>query len=185
MPKLAVPVSGTGSILDAMIKYNVPINLVIADRPCRGLTIAKEAGIQTEFLPRKFGKDFDRKEYTRKTVQVLESYGIGLIAMAGYMTVLDDVIFLRYRNRLINIHPSLLPSFKGETAVKDALAWGVKVTGTTIHFATEELDQGPIIAQEAVPVLKNDTVDTLWERIKVVERRLYPTVVRQLLNELA
>lgn len=112
----------------------------------------------------------------------LKRYNIGLVAMAGFMTIFDPVIFEQYANRITNIHPALLPSFKGDHAVADALKFGVKVTGTTIHYATAELDNGPIIAQEAVPVLEGDTEKTLHERIKVVERRLYPEVVMKLLQ---
>ena len=181
MKKLAVLVSGTGSILEAMIKADLPIALVVADRECKGVDIAKDAGIKTVILHRIFGKDFDRKKYTEDTVEILKENNIDLIAMAGYMTVFDAVMFTYYQNRVLNIHPALLPSFKGDHAVRDALAFGAKVTGTTIHFATEKLDDGPIVAQEAVPILYYDTEATLHERIKVVERRLYPETVRRLL----
>lgn len=182
MAKLAVAVSGTGSILQAMIEVNLPIDLVFADRPCRGLEIAKAANIPTILLPRVFGKDFDRDAYTREVIKVLDKNQIDLVAMAGYMTVFGPVMFEQYANKIINIHPSLLPSFKGDHAVRDALAFGAKVTGTTIHVATAALDDGEIIAQEAVPVLDGDTVETLHERIKQVERRLYPETVRRLIS---
>ena len=184
-PKLAVPVSGQGSILEAMIKRGVPISLVIADRPCRGAEIAREANIPTVILQRSFKRDFDRRKFTLDFVGILVSREIGLVAMAGFMTIFDPVIFEFYENQIINIHPALLPSFKGEDAVRDALSFGVKVTGTTIHYATKGLDTGPIIAQEAVPVLEGDTVETLHERIKTVERRLYPEVVMKLLQEMS
>ena len=102
--------------------------------------------------------------------------------MAGFGTILDKPIHDEFRGRIVNTHPSLLPAFKGWHAVEDALAAGVKVTGCTVHFATLEVDDGPILAQEAVPVLDDDTVDTLHERIKDVERRLYPQVLRALLR---
>lgn len=184
MPKLAVPVSGKGSLLDAMISQKLPIALVIADRECRGVEIAISAGIDTVVLPRVFGETFDRDKYTLEVVDVLQRHKITLIAMAGYLTVLAPVFFEHFANRILNIHPSLLPAFKGEHAVKDALEAGVKITGTTIHIATEHLDAGLIIAQEAVRVLKGDDVDTLHERIKVVERRLYPEVIKHLLTPL-
>ncbi len=180
-PRLAVFVSGTGSILEAMIDQKIPIELVMADRECRGLEIAKSQAIDTEILSRTFGKSFDRHQYTQDTISMLIVHNIDLVAMAGYMTVFDAVIFEQYGACIINIHPSLLPSFKGERAVALALEFGVKVTGTTIHYATRKLDEGPIIAQEAVPVLPSDTVETLHERIKVVERRLYPATIRDLL----
>ena len=183
--KLAVPVSGTGTILEAMIQRGLPISLVIADRPCRGAEIAKEAKIPAHIIPRTFNEDFYRYSFTLDFIGFLDRYDIGLVAMAGFMTIFHPVIFKSYANRIINIHPALLPSFKGDHAVRDALAFGVKVTGTTIHYATSELDTGPIIAQEAVTVLEGDTVETLHERIKVVERRLYPEVVSKLLQTMS
>ena len=114
---------------------------------------------------------------------ILKEQSIDLVAMAGYMTVFSPIIFQDYKNQITNIHPSLLPSFKGDKAVDDALAFGVKVTGTTIHFATEKLDDGLIIAQEPVLIEKNDTIESLWERIKIVERRLYPEVISKLLKD--
>lgn len=184
MKKLAVMVSGSGTILEAMIEKGLPIILVIADRSCRGLEIAKSAGIKTVLLPRIFGKDFNRLQYTLDTVEVLKDNSIDIVAMAGYMTVFNKVMFesQNYKDRITNIHPALLPAFKGDHAVRDALAFGVKITGTTIHFATEKLDDGPIITQEAVPVLDGDTVEILHERIKIVERRLYPEAIRGLLS---
>ena len=182
MKKLAVLVSGTGSILEAMIKVKIPITLVLADRQCRGIEIAREANIPTEVFPRIFGKNFDREKYTLETVEILHRYSIDLVAMAGYMTVFSPVMFEHYRNKVLNIHPALLPAFKGGQAVRDALVFGAKVTGTTIHFATEVMDEGPIVAQEAVPILDGDTEETLHERIKIVERRLYPETVRKLLE---
>ena len=102
--------------------------------------------------------------------------------MAGFGTILDQPIHDAYPDAVVNTHPSLLPAFKGWHAVEDALAAGVKVTGCTVHFATLEVDEGPILAQEAVPVLPDDTAETLHERIKNVERRLYPEVLRALLE---
>jgi phosphoribosylglycinamide formyltransferase-1 len=103
--------------------------------------------------------------------------------MAGFMTVLDKPVFDAYQGRIVNTHPSLLPAFRGAHAVEDALAFGVQVTGCTVHVATVEVDDGPILAQEAVPVLPGDTVATLHERIKEVERRLYPEVVARLVTD--
>ena len=103
--------------------------------------------------------------------------------MAGFGTILDKPIHDRFADRIVNTHPALLPAFKGWHAVDDALAAGVKVTGSTVHYATLEVDDGPILAQEAVPVLADDTAATLHERIKDVERRLYPAVLRQLVEE--
>ncbi len=184
LKNLAVLVSGTGSLLEAMRAFPLPIKLVVADRECRGIEIAKAAGIKTEILPRVFGEAFDRKAYTEDVIELLKQNSIDLVVMAGYKTVFDKVMFepQNFLRRVTNSHPALLPSFKGNYAVRDALAFGVKVTGTTIHIATEKLDDGDIIAQEAVPVLEGDTLETLWERIKTVERKLYPEAVLKLLH---
>jgi len=180
MKNLAVFVSGTGSLLEAMIKEGLPIKLVLADRSCRGLEIAKTAGIPADLVLRdSFGPSFNREEYTDEVVSSLVSNQISFVAMAGFMTVLEARIFRSYPDKILNTHPALLPAFKGDHAVRDALAYGVKVTGCTIHIATEKLDEGRIIAQEAVPVIPGDTVETLHERIKQVERRLYPATIRE------
>lgn len=180
MKNLAIFVSGTGSLLEAMIQDRLPISLVLADRHCRGLEIAKDAGITQQLVERTdFSKTFDRRRYTIEINRTLLLFGINFVAMAGFMTILDPIIFKVYQDRILNTHPALLPSFKGDHAVRDALAFGVKVTGCTIHIATENLDQGKILAQEAVPVLPSDNQATLHERIKIVERRLYPATIRQ------
>ena len=180
--KFAVLVSGTGTLLDAVIVADINISLVLADRPCLGLEKAKAVGIPTELLRRTdFGRKeaFNREEYTLGVVSILKRYGIDFVSMAGFMTVLSDVIFVDYKGRIINNPPSLLPLFKGEDAVGDALAAGVKETGCTIHIATEVLDEGPILGQVTVPVLPNDTKAVLHERIKVQERILLPKVIRE------
>jgi phosphoribosylglycinamide formyltransferase-1 len=115
-------------------------------------------------------------------VEVLREHRVDLVAMAGFGTILGQAIHDAYPGAIVNTHPALLPSFKGWHAVEDALAYGVKVTGCTVHLATLEVDEGPILAQEAVPVLDGDTVETLHERIKDVERRLYPKVLRELVT---
>jgi phosphoribosylglycinamide formyltransferase-1 len=149
MKRLAVFVSGTGSLLEAMIKDGLKIQLVLADRECRGLEIAKEAGIPTQCVIRTdFSGKFNRYDHTRQIIAFLYSYDIDFIAMAGFMTILDATIFGRYKGKIINSHPALLPLFKGDHAVRDALASGTKVTGCTIHLATENLDEGKFLAQE-------------------------------------
>ena len=182
--RLAVFVSGKGTLLEAMIADKINISLVLADRECRGLHIAQEAGIPIEFLRRKdFCRGtagFNRRDYTIAVVGELKRWGICFVAMAGFMTILHPAIFEDgYKDRILNTHPALLPSFKGDHAVRDALAYGVKVTGCTIHVATENLDEGRIIAQEAVPVLPGDTEEILHERIKIIERVLYPRTIRE------
>ncbi len=182
--KLAVLVSGTGSLLEAMINEDLQIDLILADRHCRGIDeVPKIAGakgkpIETLLIPRLFGKEFNREEYTKEVTKVLLDRGITVIAMAGFMTFFSPEIFEHFGGKILNAHPSLLPSFKGDHAVRDALAFGVKVTGCTVHIATSELDAGPIISQNAVEVLPGDTVETLHERIKKVERVAYPKTVK-------
>jgi phosphoribosylglycinamide formyltransferase-1 len=102
--------------------------------------------------------------------------------MAGFMTILGPAAFSTFPERVLNTHPSLLPAFPGAHAVRDALAYGVRVTGCTVHLATEQVDHGPILAQESVPVLRHDDEATLHERIKAVERRLYPSIIEELLS---
>src|SRR5262245_63438437 len=130
-----------------------------------------------------FGRNFDRVAYTYRVVDVLKRHEIDIVAMAGFMTILAQPMHDAYGGRITNTHPSLLPAFKGAHAVEDAFAAGVKVTGCTVHVATLDLDNGPILAQEAVPVLPDDTAETLHERVKEVERRLYPQVLHELVED--
>ena len=175
--------SGSGTILQAILDADLPVAVVIVDRPCAATGRAETAGVPVEIVERtSFGPEFDRVAYTRRVVDALERHEVDLIAMAGFGTILDVPIHDAFPGRIVNTHPSLLPAFKGWHAVEDALAAGVKVTGLTAHVATLEVDDGPILAQEAVEVLDDDTVVTLHERIKAVERRRYPQVLRQLLE---
>jgi len=186
--RVAVLVSGTGSILDAMLAEDVPVTLVMADRPCRALEIAGAAGVDTELVDRAsfggFGGGFDRWAFTRKVTEVLGAHDIDLVAMAGFGTVLARPLFDAFSGRVVNTHPALLPAFPGWHAVEEALAAGAPVTGCTVHLATLDTDAGPVLAQEEVPVLDTDTVETLHERIKQVERRLYPATVKKMIGEL-
>ena len=130
----------------------MPVALVAADRPCRALEIAAERDIPTELLERtEWGTSFDRAAYTERLVKVLRTHAIDLVLMAGFGTVVPGLTDA-YPGRVLNSHPALLPAFKGWHAVRDALAAGVKVTGTTVHVATADVDEGPILAQEPVPV---------------------------------
>jgi phosphoribosylglycinamide formyltransferase-1 len=184
MRRVGVLASGSGTILQALIDADLPIAAVIVDRPCRAMEIAERAGFAVELVEREsFGPDFDRLAYTERLVDALKRHEIDLVAMAGFMTVLEHPIHDAYGGMITNTHPSLLPVFKGAHAVADALAAGVKVTGCTVHLATLQVDEGPILAQEPVPVRSDDTVESLHERIKEVERRLYPQVIRQLLED--
>jgi len=180
--RLAVLASGGGTILQSMLDADLPVALVLADRSCAALERAERADIPAELVERtSFGADFDRDAYSREVVGVLRAYRIDLVAMAGFGTILGQPVHDAFPGAIVNTHPALLPSFKGWHAVDDALAAGVKITGCTVHLATLEVDDGPILAQEAVPVLDDDTVETLHERIKDVERRLYPRVLRELI----
>ncbi len=184
-PRLGVLASGTGTILGAILDAGIPVRAVILDRVCPAAALADEAGVQTEVVEREsYGDDFDRVAYTHRVVEALKRHQIDVVAMAGFGTVLASPIFEVYPGRILNTHPALLPSFKGWHAVRDAIAFGAKVTGTTVHIATEEVDAGPILAQEAVRVEPGDSEETLHERIKVVERRLYPETIRQFLQEI-
>ena len=181
--RLAVLVSGTGTILDAMADAGLPVSFVVADRPCRAIEVAEGHGIPASVVERdSFGDDFDRTAYTEKLTAELEAADIDLIAMAGFGTILEQPVYERFAGRILNTHPSLLPAFPGWRAVDEALAHGVHVTGCTVHYAELEVDSGPILAQETVPVLSDDDVASLHERIKAVERRLYIDTFRRLLE---
>lgn len=184
--KLAVFVSGIGSLLEAMLEQNVPVRLVVADRACQGLQIAAQAGIPTVLVDRaqfKASQGFRRTAYTRALVMEVRDWDIQKIAMAGFMTRLARPMFDAYGDNILNNHPSLLPAFKGDNAVAAALAYGAKVTGFTIHVATLKLDSGPILFQTAVTVEESDTEATLHERIKVQERIHYPAYVNRWIAE--
>lgn len=173
--------SGSGTILRAMLDAELPVAVVLVDRDCGAVGIAGDGGVAVEIVERtSFGAEFDRVAYTHDVVDALARHGVDLVAMAGFGTILEKPIHDAYPDRIVNTHPALLPAFKGWHAVRDALDAGVKVTGCTVHVARLEVDEGPILAQEAVPVLDDDTVETLHERIKAVERRIYPQVLRSL-----
>ena len=181
--RVGVLASGGGSILEAILADGIPVEVVLVDRPCGATDVAARFGVPAVEVPRdSFGTGFDRVAYTERVVDALEAHRIDLVVMAGFGTILEKPIHDAYGGRILNSHPALLPAFPGWHAVADALAHGVKVTGTTIHVADLEVDTGPILAQEAVAVLPDDTVESLHERIKVVERRLYPETIRQILQ---
>lgn len=132
-----------------------------------------------------FTKDFDRDGYSVALAQLLSSHHIDLVAMAGFGTIVTGSLHEAYPGRILNTHPSLLPDFKGWHAVAQAIAAGVAESGCTVHIATEQLDDGPILAQRRVAVLEGDDEFTLHERIKAVERELYPLVVSRVMASLA
>jgi phosphoribosylglycinamide formyltransferase-1 len=181
--RLAVLASGSGTLLDAMASTGLPIALVMVDRHCPVEDVAARHGLPLEVVERTdFSDAFDRDAFTEEVVARLQVHDIDLVAMAGWGTILAPAAFRAYPGRILNTHPALLPSFPGWHAVRDALAAGVKVTGCTVHVATELVDDGPILAQEAVPVLDGDDEASLHERIKAVERRLYPETIRSILE---
>jgi phosphoribosylglycinamide formyltransferase-1 len=182
--RIAVLASGSGTLLEAILDDGIPVQLVLTDRPSRATKVAEAHGVPTVAVERaSFGADFDRGAYTAQVADVLEAEDIELVVMAGFGTVFDEPIHDRFPHRILNTHPALLPAFKGWHAVRDALDAGVDVTGCTIHVATLEVDAGPILAQESVPVLPSDDEQSLHERIKAVERRLYPATIRAVLAD--
>ncbi len=186
--RAAVLVSGSGTILRAMVAAGVPVAVVVSDRPCPALEVAREAGVEALLVDRRrwggFGPDFDRRGYTEALTALLSERSPDLVTMAGFGTVLAEPVHAAFGGRILNTHPALLPAFPGWHAVADALAAGVAVTGCTVHLATLEMDAGPVLAQQEVAVVDGDTVDSLHERIKEVERRLYPATVLRALDEL-
>lgn len=176
--RIGVLASGSGTILEAILDNGVDVSLVLTDRPCRALQVAENAGIGSLEVPRtSYGSDFDREGYTKLVVKALADADIELVVMAGYGTVLGSEMHSRFGGKILNTHPSLLPSFPGWHAVESALAFGVKLTGCTVHLATLEVDAGPILAQEAVRLFPEDDRDLLHERIKEVERLVYPATI--------
>jgi phosphoribosylglycinamide formyltransferase-1 len=181
--RVGVLASGSGTILEAILAEGIEVAAVVADRKCRALEIARDAGVEAVLVERTdFSRTFDRDAYCDQVVAACRELDLGLLVSAGFGTVVPGVA-TAYAGRMINTHPALLPSFKGWHAVRDALERGVTVTGCTVHVVTEEVDEGPILAQEAVPVLPDDTEATLHERIKEVERRLLPATIRRFVEE--
>jgi phosphoribosylglycinamide formyltransferase-1 len=180
--RIAVLASGSGTLLEAILADGIPVDLVLTDRACRALEVAEAAGVPAVLVERTdFSPSFDRDAYTDRVVATLREHDIDLVVSAGFGTVIPKAA-TAFPGRFLNTHPALLPAFKGWHAVRDALAAGVKVTGCTVHIATEEMDEGPILAQEAVVVEPDDTEATLHERIKEVERRLYPATIRRVIE---
>jgi phosphoribosylglycinamide formyltransferase-1 len=187
--RLCVLVSGSGTILEAMVSSGLDVALVASDRACRALEVAREAGIEAVLVDRAhyggFGATFDREAYSRELASVLSEARVDLVAMAGFGTIVTGSFHRAFPGRVLNTHPSLLPDFKGWHAVAATLAAGVDQSGCTVHVATEELDDGPILAQRRVPVYPEDDESSLHERIKAVERILYPEVVARVMASLA
>jgi phosphoribosylglycinamide formyltransferase-1 len=182
-PAIAVLVSGSGSnlqaIIDASERDEIPcrVGMVVSNKTdAYGLVRAKKHGIPTEVVSH---KDYaTREEFDARLVQVLKESGAELICLAGFMRVLTPVFVRAFPNRILNIHPALLPSFPGTHGPGQALRYGVRFSGCTVHFLDEGVDTGPIIVQAVVPVFDDDTEDSLAARILVQEHRIYPMAIR-------
>lgn len=182
--KVAVLISGSGSNLQALIDaakaadYPAEIALVISNKvEAYGLERAKAAGVPSVTISH---KDYETREaFDRAMHAELTKHGIEMVCLAGFMRLLSAWFVKQWEGRMLNIHPSLLPAFKGAHAVRDALAACVQETGCTVHYVTEELDAGPIVGQEKVPVLEGDTMEALHQRIHAAEHVLYPAALKK------
>lgn len=185
--RLGVLISGSGSNLQAIIdaiearRLDASVEVVVSSKAdAYGLERARRHGIDAVFV--------DREElgspaaYNERIRDVLQQHEVDYVVMAGYMRLLGAEVLDAFPSRVLNIHPALLPSFAGAHGIEDALAYGVKVTGVTVHFANEVFDEGPIIAQEAVEISEDDTAESLAEKIHAIEHRIYPHTL-QLLAE--
>lgn len=188
MLNLAILISGRGSNMEAILKSirkkKIPINpaVVISNKPdAPGLKIAKKLGVKTEVVDSLEYKG-KRLEYDKKLISVLNRYGVtpknGLVCLAGFMRIISSQFVRKYKNRILNIHPALLPSFPGLHAQEQAVKYGTKFSGCTVHFADEGVDSGPIIIQAVVKVKDDDTEETLAKRILIKEHEIYPQAVR-------
>ena len=181
--KIGVLISGRGSNLKALIDacaepgFRGKIALVVSNRPnAGGLAVAEAAGIPTLVIDH---KEFSTREtFDAELDHALSKAGVELVCNAGFMRILTDGFVEKWRDRQLNIHPSLLPAFKGLHVHQRALDAGVKITGCTVHFVRPEMDEGPIVAQAAVPVLPGDTAETLGQRVLEAEHRLYPLALK-------
>ncbi len=180
---IVVLISGSGSNLQSIIDaatgdLPVDIRAVISNRPdAYGLTRASEAGINTAVL--EHSNFADRESYDQALQELIDSYSPELVVLAGFMRILSDDFVRHYEGRMLNIHPSLLPKYRGLHTHARALEAGDKVAGCTVHYVTAELDAGPIILQARVPVLDNDTPETLAARVLEQEHKIYPQAIRQ------
>lgn len=184
--RLGVLISGRGSNLQALLDavssgaLDATVALVIANRSnATGLLRAEGAGVETLVLDHRQWSS--RDAYDAALAAALERRGVGLVCLAGFMRLVGPALLDRFPQRVLNIHPSLLPAFPGLHAQQQAFDYGVKVAGATVHLVTEALDAGPIIAQASVPVQDDDTADSLADRILVLEHRLYPMAIAKVL----
>ena len=179
--KIGILLSGSGTNFQAIadaVSQGLPVEIahVVSSRPdAYGIERAKALGLPVLVLNREVYADPNAAD--QMIVDTLKASGVEYVVMAGYMRMVTSVLLDAFPNRILNLHPALLPSFKGAHAIQDAFDAGVKVTGVTVHFANEEYDKGPIIAQRAVAVRETDTVESLEERIHDVEHEIYPQVL--------
>jgi phosphoribosylglycinamide formyltransferase-1 len=183
--RLGILLSGRGSNFEAIAEQvasgelDATIAVVISNRPeARGLELARGRNLNVVCLP---SKGLDREVYDQAVIAELRRNQVDLICLAGYMRLLSAKFTREFPNAILNIHPSLLPAFPGLDAQRQALEHGVRISGCTVHFVDEDLDAGPIVIQAAVPVLDDDTVDTLSTRILAEEHRIYPEAIRMVL----
>ena len=186
MKKLGVLLSGRGSNFEAIAdsveagKIPAEIAVVVSNKPtARGLERARERGIEAVCIP---SKGLEREEYDRRVVALLKEKQVDLVCLAGFMRLLSAYFVSQFPNRILNIHPSLLPSFPGLEAQHQALEHGAKFSGCTVHFVDEHLDAGPILIQAAVPILDDDTEETLSARILSEEHRIYSEAINLVLS---
>jgi phosphoribosylglycinamide formyltransferase-1 len=181
--RIAVLLSGRGSNFRAILaavregRIDAGIALVLSNKAdARGLASAREAGLETLFLdPRLYPS---KEDYDAAIIRELEARQVDLVCLAGYMKILTPIFCRAFNNRILNIHPALLPAFPGLHVQQRAIEWGVRLSGCTVHFVAEEVDMGPIVLQAVVPVLPDDTEETLSARILIEEHRIYPEAVR-------
>ena len=187
MLNLGILISGRGSnmesILKSIKKKKIPIKpaVVISNKPdAKGLKIAKKLGVNVEVIESK-GFKGTRWQYDKKVISILTKYGVtqknGLVCLAGFMRIISPEFVKKYKNRIINIHPALLPAFPGLDSQKQALEYGAKYSGCTVHFVDSGMDTGPVIIQAIVKVKENDTVESLSKKILKEEHRIYPEAV--------
>ena len=184
MKNIVILISGRGSNMQAILEAKLPVNIaaVISNKAdAKGLEIARQHGVPTLVLNH---RDYpDREAFDAALAAQIDACRADLVVLAGFMRILSAGFVEHYRNRLINVHPSLLPAYTGLDTHERALADGVKIHGCTVHFVTSELDRGPIIAQAAVPVFPDDSEETLAARVLAQEHQIYPNVVRWFVEE--
>jgi phosphoribosylglycinamide formyltransferase-1 len=182
--RVAVLASGTGTNLQALLDHprvGPTVMLVVSDRSDAGaLDRGRARGVETLVLePRAFAT---RAAHDAALLAALRARGIDVVVLAGYMRIVGPEVVSAYRGRIVNVHPALLPAFPGASAVADALAHGVRITGVTVHLVDEQIDHGPILAQEAIAITEDDSVATLTARLHEVEHRLLPAATAELLD---